>query len=109
MHPNSVFILSDILGNVWCFLLTEKEFVARKRSHSPGREGITISAAKYSSEDCAVLVQYAIAIVEYTRLCGPLKTSLEKQHELKREIEENERMTQNKEEQVRERHVCFRL
>ena len=80
---------------------TEKEFVAKKRSMSPGREGITISAAKYSSEDCAVLVQYAIAIVEYTRLCGPLKASLEKQHELKREIEENERMTQNKEQQVR--------
>lgn len=67
---------------------------------SPDRQGITIAAAKYSSEDCAVLVQYAIAIVEYTRLCGPLKIALEKQNELLREIEENERVQQVKDEQV---------
>ena len=74
--------------------------MARKRALSPERHGITIAAAKYSSEDCAVLVQYAIAIVEYTRLCGPLRIALEKQNELMREIEENERVQQIKDEQV---------
>ena len=68
--------------------------MAVKRSASPqGRTaGISVSAAKYSSEDCATLVQYTIAIVEYTRRCGPLKAAMERMHELEREIEENERM-----------------
>lgn len=63
--------------------------------------GITIAGAKYSSEDSAVLVQYTIAIVEYTRRCGPLKAAMERMHELEREIEENERMQKLAEEEVR--------
>ncbi len=79
----------------------EKNFIAVRRSPSPeNSKGISIAAAKYSSEDCATLVQYTIAIVEYTRLCGPLKASLERLHELEREIEENERMQREKEERV---------
>ncbi|KAK6187606.1 hypothetical protein SNE40_005595 [Patella caerulea] len=72
-----------------------------KRSPSPdGRQaGITISAAKYSSEDCATLVKYTIAIVEYCRLCGPLKAAKERQQELTREIEENERKQRQQEEE----------
>ena len=38
--------------------------------------------------------------MEYTRLCGPLKASLEKVHELEREIEENDRIQREKEEHV---------
>lgn len=76
-------------------------FRAQKRTPSPdGTKGITISAAKYSSEDCATLVQYTIAIVEYTRLCGPLKSSLERLNELQREIEENERIQRERQEEV---------
>lgn len=45
-------------------------------------------------------MQYTIAIVEYTRLCGPLKASLEKLHELEREIEENERLQRESQEEV---------
>ncbi|CAL1527205.1 unnamed protein product [Lymnaea stagnalis] len=72
----------------------DKQFIAvKQRSPSPGaRSGLTIAGAKYASEDCATLVHYTIAIVEYSRLCGPLKSSLERMHELEREIEENERL-----------------
>ena len=64
-------------------------------------QGITLAAAKYSSEDAATLVNYTIAIVEYTQLCGPLKTALEKTQELQREIEENERLQKEKENEVK--------
>ena len=68
-----------------------------RRTPSPDNSrGITIAAAKFSSEDAAVLVQYTIAIIEFTRLCGPLKSALEKQHKLEREIEENERIAREK-------------
>ena len=72
-----------------------------KRTPSPeNSKGISIAAAKFSSEDCAVLVQYTIAIVEYTRLCGPLKAAMERLNELEREIEENERLQRLQEEEV---------
>ena len=86
-----------------CFYYhTDKNFLAvKQRSPSPAsRGGLTISGAKYASEDCATLVHYTIAIVEYTRLCGPLKSALERVHELEREIEENERLRQQQEEEV---------
>ena len=79
----------------------EKSLKATRRSPSPDNtRGITLSAAKYSSEDAATLVSYTIAIVEYTRLCGPLKQSLERKHELEREIEENERLQRERENEV---------
>ncbi|XP_064629693.1 uncharacterized protein LOC135488785 isoform X2 [Lineus longissimus] len=75
-----------------------KAFPPTRRSPSPEfTRGITLSNARYASEDAATLVQYTIAIVEYTKLCGPLKQALERQHELEREIEESERLTQEKE------------
>ncbi|KAF6026452.1 hypothetical protein EB796_015243 [Bugula neritina] len=75
----------------------DTKFQAVRRTPSPDNtRGITIAAAKFSSEDAAVLVQYTIAIVEYTRLCVPLKAALEKQHKLEREIEENERIAKEK-------------
>lgn len=49
--------------------------------------GITISAARYSSEDAAVLVEYVISIVEYTKRCGPLKQALDTLDLLKQERE----------------------
>ncbi|XP_052807484.1 dynein axonemal heavy chain 5-like isoform X7 [Mya arenaria] len=74
---------------------------AKKRTQSPDNsKGITIANAKYSSEDSATLVQYTIAIVEYTRRCGPLKSALERMHELQREIEENDRLQREKEKEA---------
>ena len=85
----------------------EKSFVPQRRSPSPDNtKGITIAAAKYSSEDAATLVNYTIAIVEYTRLCGPLKAALERLHELEREIEENARIQKEKEQEV-SRNWCL--
>ncbi|XP_025098007.1 LOW QUALITY PROTEIN: dynein gamma chain, flagellar outer arm-like [Pomacea canaliculata] len=82
---------------------SDKTFQATKQSIqvAQGRpSGITISAAKYSSEDCATLVQYTIAIVEYTRRCLPLKTATERMNELEREIEENERQQKQAEQEA---------
>lgn len=79
----------------------EKNFMAVRRSPSPDNtRGITIASAKYTSEDVATLVEYTIAIVEYTRLCGPLKAALERSQELQREIAENERLQKEKDNQV---------
>ncbi|XP_041355189.1 dynein gamma chain, flagellar outer arm-like isoform X3 [Gigantopelta aegis] len=78
----------------------DKSWSAVKRTPSPDNsKGISIAAAKFSSEDCAVLVQYTIAIVEYSWLCGPLKAALERLTELEREIEENERLQRLQEEE----------
>ncbi|XP_074662754.1 uncharacterized protein LOC141915202 [Tubulanus polymorphus] len=75
-----------------------RPFPPTRRTPSPDNtRGITLAAARFASEDAATLVQYTIAIVEYTKYCQPLKAALEKQHELEREIEENERKQQEKE------------
>ncbi|KAM8953036.1 dynein axonemal heavy chain 5-like [Pelodytes ibericus] len=49
---------------------------------------ITIATARYSSEDAASLVAFIVAIVEYTRLCGPLKECLKCLSDLEREKDE---------------------
>nr|DBA26446.1 TPA: hypothetical protein GDO54_010703 [Pyxicephalus adspersus] len=49
--------------------------------------GITIAAARYSSEDAASLVAFIVAIIEYTRLCVPLKECQKKLADLERERE----------------------
>jgi dynein heavy chain len=48
-------------------------------------KGITISGARYASEDAATLVHYCIAIVEYSKLCLPLKAAKEKLESIKQE------------------------
>lgn len=63
-------------------------------------KGITISGARYASEDAATLVHYAIAILEYSRLCGPLRMAKEKVDAIKKEISENERRKQEIEKEV---------
>ncbi|XP_068137634.1 dynein axonemal heavy chain 5-like isoform X2 [Hyperolius riggenbachi] len=52
------------------------------------RGGITIAAARYSSEDAASLVAFIVAVVEYTRLCVPLKECQKKVADFEREKEE---------------------
>lgn len=63
-------------------------------------KGITISGARYASEDAATLVHYAIAILEYSRLCGPLRAAKEKVESIRREMSENERRKQETESEV---------
>ncbi|XP_069461306.1 uncharacterized protein [Ambystoma mexicanum] len=68
---------------------------AKKFAHSdgspnrdPNKGGITIAAARYSSEDAATLVTYVVALIEYTRLCGPLRDCLKRLSELEKEKED---------------------
>lgn len=51
-------------------------------------QGITITAAKYSSEDAAVLVEYTVALVEYTRLYKPFRKANDYLQQLLREQED---------------------
>ena len=57
-------------------------------------QGITIAAAKYSSEDAAVLLEYAVAIVEYTRLYKPYRKACDYLQDLLREHEEDEKQAE---------------
>ena len=52
----------------------------------PRAGGITVSAAKFSSDDAATLVQYAIALVDYCRVLTPLRAAAGKQRELEAEL-----------------------
>lgn len=122
MHPlfpmtlRNVFEISSAFKSVlfnFCITLIiaiekERSMVATRGTTGSGTpQGITLAAAKYSSEDAATLVNYTIAIVEYTQLCGPLKNALEKVQELQREIEENERLQMEKENEVRSLYPLF--
>lgn len=91
------------------FGYSEKQFPAvRQRSLSPGAKGgLTIAGVKYASEDCATLVHYTIAVVEYSRLCGPLRQALERMRELEREIEESEKLQKQQEQEVS--HIATKL
>ena len=80
-------------------LATEKKWNLAKilRSMSPTErkmQGITIAAAKYSSEDAAVLVEYTVAIVEYTRLYKPYRKASDYLQDLLREQEEDEKQAE---------------
>lgn len=57
-------------------------------------KGITISAARYASEDAAVLVHYAIVLLEYSKLCIPYKTARDKVELIKVQQAEYERKKQ---------------
>lgn len=57
-------------------------------------QGITTTAAKYSSEDAAVLVEYTVALVEYTRLYKPYKKACDYLEDLLKEREEDEKQAE---------------
>ncbi|MBN3318102.1 DYH6 protein, partial [Atractosteus spatula] len=64
----------------------------RLPAESGARRGeITIAAARYSSEEAAALVALVAALVEYTKLCGPLRSTLEQVHVLETQKEDRER------------------
>ncbi|XP_066569884.1 dynein axonemal heavy chain 8 [Amia ocellicauda] len=70
-------------------ITTARKFSLAETSGQRG--GITIAAARYSSEEAATLVALVVALVEYTRLCGPLRSELRLVHELEKHKEEQER------------------
>ncbi|KAM4694307.1 uncharacterized protein O3C94_004765 [Discoglossus pictus] len=85
----------SLLDNVAPHATPKSITPAKKYSHVDNNKmkdakkvGITIAAARYSSEDAASLVAFIVAVVEYTRLCGPLKECLRKVEELEKEKEE---------------------
>jgi len=73
---------------------------AGKLSESGNSKGITISAARYASEDAATLVHYVIAILEYSKMCGPLRLAKDRVEQLKREQAEYEKRMSEKEAEV---------
>ncbi|XP_077973667.1 uncharacterized protein LOC120348568 isoform X2 [Styela clava] len=71
--------------------LLEHTTSVQGQQRKPNMTGITISSARYSSEDAAVLVEFVISIVEYTILCGPLKSATDKVNGLEAELEQLKR------------------
>ena len=61
---------------------------------------ITLGAARYASEEAAILVHYAIALVEYTKICQPLRLTKEKVEQLKQELIEAEQKRIERESEV---------
>ncbi|RDD45872.1 Dynein heavy chain 5, axonemal [Trichoplax sp. H2] len=61
---------------------------------------ITIAAAKYSSEDAAILVAYIMALVEYTYQYSPVREKIERLQELLIEKDEDERRAAEEEDEV---------
>ena len=84
------------------FLLETKEIniSASKGAIDQEYKGITVAAARYASEDAATLVHYVIAVIEYTRQCGPLRGAKEKVEIIKAEITDYERKKQERENEV---------
>lgn len=58
------------------------------------QKGISITAARYASEDASALVHYSIAIIEYSKLCVPLKTANAKVELIKQQQAEYEKKKQ---------------
>ena len=63
-------------------------------------KGITISAARYASEDASILVHFAIAVLEYSKLCIPLKAAKEKVESIRQEQVDYERKKREHEQEV---------
>ena len=62
---------------------------------------ITLAAARYASEEAAALVHYAIALIEYTKLCQPLKFAKQRVEKLKQDLLDAEQKQTEKENEVR--------
>jgi dynein heavy chain len=75
-------------------------YVAPVRGASSQETRITLAAARYASEEAAALVHYAIALIEYTKLCQPLRLAKHKVDKLKQELLEAEQKQLEKENEV---------
>ncbi len=63
-------------------------------------KGITISAARFASEDASVLVHFSIAILEYSKLCIPLRAGKERVDALRQEQADYERKKREHEQEI---------
>ena len=76
----------------------------RQQSEGFFGKGITISAARYASEEAALLVHYVIAILEYSKNYWPLKAAKEKVELVRQDLENYE-----KQKAIQEAEVCVCL
>ena len=78
-----------------------------ERRHSLG---ITVTAARYSSEDAVILVEYVLSLLEYTKRYAPYKKVLDYITELSAEQEEHEKLEDEErysEVDLQEERVCI--
>jgi dynein heavy chain len=75
-------------------------YVAPVRGAGTQETRITLAAARYASEEAAALVHYAIALIEYTKLCQPLRLAKQKVDKLKQELLDAEQKQLEKENEV---------
>ena len=59
-----------------------------------------MAAAHYASEEAAVLVRYVMALIDYTKLCQPLRVAKQKVEKLKQDITDAEQKQLEKENEV---------
>lgn len=68
-----------------------------------------MAAARYASEEAAALVHYAIALIEYTKLCQPLHLAKQKVEKLHHDILEAEHKQMEKESEVKKKILLLQL
>ncbi|XP_073531710.1 dynein axonemal heavy chain 5-like [Phyllobates terribilis] len=85
----------SLLENAAPYATPQSITPAKKYSHIEAKKnkdakggGITIATARYSSEDAASLVAFVVAIIEYTRLCVPVKECQKKLSNIEKEKED---------------------
>ncbi len=70
------------------------------RGNTSQENRITLAAARYASEEAAALVHYVIALIEYTKLCQPLRLGKQKVDKIKQDLLEAEQKQLEKENEV---------
>ncbi|CAF1032650.1 unnamed protein product [Adineta ricciae] len=94
--------ISDGITGEGTLLENAKNFhVPPTRATAAQENRITLGAARYASEEAAILVHYAIALVEYTKICQPLRLTKEKVEQLKQELIEAEQKRIERETEIR--------
>ncbi len=82
-------------------------YVPAVRGASSQETRITLAAARYASEEAAALVHYVIALIEYTKLCQPLRLAKQKVDKLKQDLLEAERKQLEKENEVCLKNIFY--
>ena len=79
--------------------------VAEERGANSGGAGITLQAAKYSSEDAAQIVEYIQLVVQFSKKYQPYKKTLQILEGLKIEKEDHDALLRAQKIQVSEESV----
>ena len=96
--------VSEGISGEGSLLENAKNFhVPAVRGSSSQENRITLAAARYASEEAAALVHYVIALIEYTKLCQPLRLAKQKVEKLKHDLLDAEQKQLEKENEVREK------